>query len=510
MGQPDRRRRRYRQWWIAIGATTVAAALCLTIFVLRRPSAPDLDEPASARTNKPIPTAAAAEPQTVRDAMWMWGHYKGSYDKKAAGRGWGLPGDSPITPVEGARSMGVPNMIMIRYSGKPKPPFDDYALPFRTLKKVMWSVTGMGGVTSKKERDSVFALAAKMPNITGVFMDDFLHYRAQRGAPQWLAKNNVRFPVLLTLTLPSPAAVDRLELVQSAWRTGDYRSGRFTVELSTDKKNFKQVVQGTMPKAPGARAEVALPKTKVRAVRIRIIGTHDTKKAESCGLSRVRLWQGKKRLDLKGVVVEASSQFPGHPPGNVLVDEAVENDQPIKPVPAAMSVEQLRQLRKRLTVNGRKLDLGVVLYTTQLDRRITPHLKHCDIVSLWTWRAVELANLEKNFARLQTLVPGKRILLGLYMWDFGTKKPMPVDLMKKQCELALKWLRQGRIEGMIFLATNICDLDLETVNWTRRWIAKVGGQPLRRAKRGQATLWDCEHWWTAPLQNWSVGEVSNG
>lgn len=51
-------------------------------------------------------------------------------------------------------------------------------------------------------------------------------------------------------------------------------------------------------------------------------------------------------------------------------------------------------------------------------------------------------------------------------------------LMKQQCELALKLLRERRIEGMIFLATNICDLDLETVNWTRRWIAKVGNEPL--------------------------------
>jgi len=421
-----------------------------------------------------VSTAAATEPQKVRDAMWIWGHYEGSYNGA-----WGLPGDSPITPVEGARSMGVPNVIMIRYNGKPKPPFDDYARPFRALKKVMWSVTGASGVTSKKERDSVFALAAKMPNITGVFMDDFFRYRAQRDPPQWLAENNVRFPVLLTLTLPSPAAVDRVELVQSAWHTGDYRSDRFAVELSRDKKNFKHVAQGTMPKAPGAGAEVALPKTKVRSVRIRILSTHDTEKARSCGLSRVRLWRGGKRLALKDVVVKASSQFPGHPAGNVLVDDTAENDRPIKPAPAALSVEQLQQLRKRLSVNARKLDLGVVVYTHQLDKRIVPHLKHCDIVSLWTWRAAELANLENNFARLKKLVHGKRILLGLYMWDFGTNKPMPVDLMKKQCELALKWLRQGRIEGMIFLATNICDLDLETVNWTRRWIVKVGDRPLK-------------------------------
>ena len=43
-----------------------------------------------------------ADPQTIRDAMWMWGHYEGSYDGA-----WGLPGDSPITPVEAGTTRPV-------------------------------------------------------------------------------------------------------------------------------------------------------------------------------------------------------------------------------------------------------------------------------------------------------------------------------------------------------------------------------------------------------------------
>ena len=46
------------------------------------------------------------------------------------------------------------------------------------------------------------------------------------------------------------------------------------------------------------------------------------------------------------------------------------------------------------------------------------------------------------------------------------------------CELGLRWLREGRIEGMIFLASCICDLGIETVEWTRAWIAEVGEQKL--------------------------------
>ena len=64
------------------------------------------------------------------------------------------------------------------------------------------------------------------------------------------------------------------------------------------------------------------------------------------------------------------------------------------------------------------------------------------------------------------------------MWDYGAKCPMPISQMEKQCETGLQWLREGRIEGMVFLASCICDLDLEAVEWTRRWLAEVGEQTL--------------------------------
>ncbi len=44
---------------------------------------------------------------------------------------------------------------------------------------------------------------------------------------------------------------------------------------------------------------------------------------------------------------------------------------------------------------------------------------------------------------------------------------------------------EGRIEGMIFLASNVCDLELDTVEWTRKWIADVAQQPSRAASQMQ-------------------------
>jgi len=415
--------------------------------------------------------AESGEPRTVRDAMWIWAHIEGGYDNL-----WGLPRNSKMTPSEGAKSMGLRNVIMIKYLGKPKPPFNEYAAQFRDMDKVMWSIVGASGETSDKERDHVLDLAAKMPNVTGVFMDDFFFLQPGEVTPHWLAENNVRFPVSLTLTLPEPTAIDRLTLTQSDWKTSDYRSARFAVDLAADEGQYKEAATGVVPNSPGAVVEVALPKTQARAVRIRILGTHDADGAESCGLQRVQLWQGGKAVSSENIKVEASSEYPGHSAKSVLPIKDAEG----QGAPAALTVDDIERLRKRLVLKDRKLDLGVTLYTYQLGERVVPHLKHVDVVSLWTWEAQDLEHLEDNFARFQALVPGKRVLLGIYMWDFGTNKPIPLDLMKKQCDLALKWLREGKIEGMIFLATNICDMDIEAVDWARDWIADVGDEPIKK------------------------------
>jgi len=257
---------------------------------------------------------------TIRDRLWIWGHEAGSHDGA-----WGLKGRSRMTPAESAHYLGLPNLIMVRYGGRPAPPFDQYAIPFRTLKRVVWSIVGAGGKTEASERQHVIDLAARCPNVVGVMMDDF---------------------------------------------------------FSAD------------------------------------------------------------------------------------------------PATPSLSVEELQRVRALLASAGRSLDLWVVLYDYQLGWPVGKHLGLCDKINFWTWKASQLPDLESNFERLERLAPRAGKVLGCYLWDYGQSQPMPLDLMKWQCELGLRWLREKRIEGMIFLASCICDLDLEAVEWTRRWIAEVGDQPI--------------------------------
>ncbi len=272
----------------------------------------------------PATSPAGLDDSCLGDRFWIWTHAEGVYE-----RDYGLPKTSRMTPVEGAVYLGVRNLLFIRYKGSPPMPFDPYAIAFRPMKRVIWSLVGASGQTQEAEREHVLQLAERFPNIVGFVMDDYFH-----------------------------------------------RDGT-----------------------------------------------------------------------------------------------------------GSLSVEQLGELRQRLRIAGRKRDLYVVLYDHQLDLPVQAHLEYCDKVTFWTWQAGNLKDLEASFERFEKVAPRQGKLLGCYLWDFGGKRPMPLDLMRKQCELGRQWLEQGRIEGMIFLASNVCDLELETVEWTRQWIADVEGKaahPMRR------------------------------
>jgi hypothetical protein len=258
--------------------------------------------------------------RNVRDRMWLWGHEAGSHD-----RDWGTPRPSRITPVEAAGYLGIPNLIMVVYAGKPAPPFDQHALAMSPLRRVVWSI--VGDASSKRndestDLDEVVRLAGRFPNVTGAIMDDFFH-------------------------------------------------------------------------EPDARGSVA-----------------------------------------------------------------------------RYSVADLAGFRGRLRRVARPLDLWVVVYTHQLHLPIGEHLRQCDVATLWTWKAQDLVRLEEDFRRFEGLTLGGRKVLGCYLWDYGVHKPMPLAAFQEQYRLGRAWLAEGRIEGMIFLASCICDLELETVEWLRGELAK--------------------------------------
>ena len=162
----------------------------------------------------------------------------------------------------------------------------------------------------------------------------------------------------------------------------------------------------------------------------------------------------------------------------VMMDDFFHDVAPDGSMTAALSRDQLSEMRAQLRLADRSLDLWVVVYAHMMAGAMRTHLDLCDVVTFWTWKSAQLRDLEANFGRFEQLAQKQRKVLGCYLYDYGNEQPMPLDLMKKQSECGLEMLKAGRIEGMIFLASCICDIGLETVEWLRGWIGDVGEQPV--------------------------------
>lgn len=272
------------------------------------------------------PRSTAAEPDTVLNRLWI-------FTCAANSDFIHLHRRSVITPAEGAFFLGVPNIIVVQSSsqeapyGRLDPPFAQYLVALRPLKRVVWSVVGSGGFHTPEETKEVLGLARMAPNFAGLMLDDF-----------------------------------------------------FT----------------------GAK-------------------------------------EGKR---------------------------------------AQLTVEELGGIRRQLRELGRNLEIFVTLYTDKLDLPISDYLELVDVITLWTSDPTGLERLEASLKQAEAIAPRAKRMLGCYLVDYGRKEGTPVMWMQRQCEAGLRWLKERRIEGIIFLGNTTMDLGFASVEWTREWIQKVGNTRL--------------------------------
>jgi hypothetical protein len=298
----------------------------------------------------------AAEPtpgrSTVRDRLWLFTVAAGPDNGNL--EAGGIRGGSRMTPAEGAFFLDIPNLLLIRSAnlpalpcdekGRTKTSYEQYAISFRPLDRVIWSVVGSGGVGGMDQLEYVVPLAKKYSNIRGIYLDDFI--------------------------------VDQ-----------------------------------------------------------------------------------KKQADGRSV---------GRP---------------------ALSPDALQAARQQLKSIGRPMDIWVTLYCHELvanhpnyvgsDPPLASYLDRFDVLTLWTWNSEELRDLDKSLAALEAIAPKhRRIALGMYVWDYSHTRPMPLELMRHQCELGLRWLKEKRIQELIFLGNGSLDIGAPSAEFSRDWVAKVGHEPL--------------------------------
>ena len=143
--------------------------------------------------------------------------------------------------------------------------------------------------------------------------------------------------------------------------------------------------------------------------------------------------------------------------------------------------EVLAGFRERLhtALPGRPLDFWTVLYTHELTPAAVPYLAQVDLISLWTWHGRDLPALPENLEKLRSLVgTEKPVLCGCYLWDYGACAPLDPAWMAFQLDTYLAWLRERRIDGVIFCSNCIADVGIEAAETARAWIAAHGDEEI--------------------------------
>ncbi len=141
--------------------------------------------------------------------------------------------------------------------------------------------------------------------------------------------------------------------------------------------------------------------------------------------------------------------------------------------------EHIRHIREQFPGKYQAVKVWGVVYSMSLDRKLMDEcLKELDVINLWVWHAKDIVDIDKYVAHCERVAPGKPIYLGIYLYDYGGERRMPLDLLKQHCEAALKLAHAGRIAGMVFLTIND---DPQAVGWAADWIKRVGDQKLGAA-----------------------------
>lgn len=141
------------------------------------------------------------------------------------------------------------------------------------------------------------------------------------------------------------------------------------------------------------------------------------------------------------------------------------------PDKAERSVALLKTIREGLDKAVRPMELFVTWYWHE-----DPYPgmeEYIDVFTFWTWKSAEIPLLKERFESIEAKYKHKRILLGIYMYDFSARHSVPLDLMEMQCEYALSLLKEGRIDGIIFETNSVMGVGLPSEKWLRDWVDRV-------------------------------------
>ena len=145
---------------------------------------------------------------------------------------------------------------------------------------------------------------------------------------------------------------------------------------------------------------------------------------------------------------------------------------------ARLSPEDLRHIAERLHNAPRKLSLWLVYYAALFDIDYAPWLEAVDGITFWSWDSKQLMQAESNLNRIVSMTPGKEHYAGCYLYSYGDFRPLTLEEMKFQMELYYRFLKAGKIKGVIVCSNTIADTGLEAPEYFRQWMLEHGDEEI--------------------------------
>ncbi len=116
------------------------------------------------------------------------------------------------------------------------------------------------------------------------------------------------------------------------------------------------------------------------------------------------------------------------------------------------TAEKLAAIQGALRSHNPKLKLHVVTYTMKQHPGCDDLLPYLDVVTLWVWKQGELARLDEDFDRMRQEFPGKPILMGIFIHDYGeTSKARPNAVLAAHLDACRRRIDAGQAHGIIIL-----------------------------------------------------------
>ena len=144
------------------------------------------------------------------------------------------------------------------------------------------------------------------------------------------------------------------------------------------------------------------------------------------------------------------------------------------------SRKEYMAIHEALHKHNPDLELFGVVYSWELEalsKEMTMIRDCVDHVILWFWKKTDLMEFDLALERCRALFPGKPIMLGIFMFDYGIAcLPNSVETMHYHLEKARRALKDGKIRDIVILGDREIEKCPECAKFIRKYLQEEFSQ----------------------------------